>query len=443
MSDYTVPVKMNIKHLMIEMTRECNLKCEHCMRGDAQNITITPEIIDKTLDNIETIFSLTLTGGEPFLHPDMIEYLFDGIIRRGIVVGAVSTVTNGTVCDMRSALAFNKIVDYISKNSDPLLKGNIGRISISTDKYHKESPFYFSEATAQFYKKHCSPKILVDVEDLNFRDSRINEGNSPVLIDALIKEGYSDSLWYSGRAKNLPKKIIWSIDCSCHRFAMGSESPDAICKDFKNKGLLSNFRTEPLFVYCGVEITAKGGFHMFSSISFDEHDKLAQDNILTCSLYDCIWNWNHRYPLSCAEAERLYRIPTENILNNGDPLLIKSPDCDLYSIEDSKKDLLALDDVIWVRQQLQNRYKDKFLPFVLLVLATEDTAKDSLELSAHDLNSRWDLLRKASKKLKELLIVHHIDTSCPDLKYDDTDYDNTTDDDGLGFMAMMELLEKY
>ena len=73
MSDYTVPVKMNIKHLMIEMTRECNLKSEHCMRGDAQNITITPEIIDKTLDNIETIFSLTLTGGEPFLHPDMIE----------------------------------------------------------------------------------------------------------------------------------------------------------------------------------------------------------------------------------------------------------------------------------------------------------------------------------------------------------------------------------
>lgn len=115
----------------------------------------------------------------------------------------------------------------------------------------------------------------------------------------------------------------------------------------------------------------------------------------------------------------------------------------MYSIEDSKKDLLALDDVIWVRQQLQNRYKDKFLPFVLLVLATEDTAKDSLELSAHDLNSRWDLLRKASKKLKELLIVHHIDTSCPDLKCDDTDYDNTTDDDGLGFMAMMELLEKY
>lgn len=66
-----------------------------------------------------------------------------------------------------------------------------------------------------------------------------------------------------------------------------------------------------------------------------------------------------------------------------------------------------------------------------------------MELPAHDLDNRWKLLRKASKELKELLIVHKIDPDCPELNYDDTDYDNTTDDDGLGFMAMMELLEKY
>ena len=80
MSDYTVPVKMNLKHMMLEITRECNLKCVHCMRGDAQNVTITPEIIDKMLDNINSIEHLTLTGGEPFLHPEMIEYLFDFLL---------------------------------------------------------------------------------------------------------------------------------------------------------------------------------------------------------------------------------------------------------------------------------------------------------------------------------------------------------------------------
>ena len=64
MSDCTVPVKMNLNHLSIELTRECNLHCAHCMRGDVQNVTITPEIIDKLLDNVNAIWKLHLTGGE-------------------------------------------------------------------------------------------------------------------------------------------------------------------------------------------------------------------------------------------------------------------------------------------------------------------------------------------------------------------------------------------
>ena len=28
---------------IVEVTRKCNLKCEHCMRGEAQNVTLTKE----------------------------------------------------------------------------------------------------------------------------------------------------------------------------------------------------------------------------------------------------------------------------------------------------------------------------------------------------------------------------------------------------------------
>lgn len=448
MSDYTVPVKMNLKHMMLEITRECNLKCVHCMRGDAQNVTITPEIIDKMLDNINSIEHLTLTGGEPFLHPEMIEYLFDGIIERNIYVEFVSTVTNGAVCNMRTAMAFSKIADYIA-HKRKLDTGNknikCSRISLSTDKYHEASPLYLPEATYQFYKKNCSSLVLVEYERLSFRDEAIKAGNEPKYIDTIINDGYSGMLYYSGRAKESTEKVVWQLDCSCHRFAFGDEKPDFICKEFKPEtkiNKLLGITRVPLVVYCGVEFTAKGGILMFASTTFDEHDKLAKDNILDCSLYDALWNWNQRYPLSCAEAERLYRLPSENILNRGDQKLVQRTDGP-YSIEDAKKDLLALDDLIWVRQQLQNRYKNKYLPFSALMLATANTASDALELPAHDLDNRWKLLRKASKELKAIIIAAKIDPDCPDLKYDDTDYDNTTDDDGLGFMAMMELLEKY
>ncbi len=36
--------------LAIEMTRRCNLNCKFCAKGKAQNVDITHEIIDKTLD---------------------------------------------------------------------------------------------------------------------------------------------------------------------------------------------------------------------------------------------------------------------------------------------------------------------------------------------------------------------------------------------------------
>lgn len=104
--------------------------------------------------------------------------------------------------------------------------------------------------------------------------------------------------------------------------------------------------------------------------------------------------------------------------------------------------MLALDDLIWVRQQIQNRYKDRFLPFMILWEATQDTFEEAMELPAHDLDNRWKLLRKANKELKVLLVTKKIDTSYPDLRFtDDSDYEDT--EDAVSDLAMMELLEKY
>lgn len=85
--------------LAIEMTRRCNLNCNFCGKGTAQNIDISKEIIDKTLDEVQDAYikSLRISGGEPLLAPEMICYLVDQIIKRHIYLNSVFIFTNGNV----------------------------------------------------------------------------------------------------------------------------------------------------------------------------------------------------------------------------------------------------------------------------------------------------------------------------------------------------------
>lgn len=88
-----------ISTLAIEMTRRCNLNCNFCGKGTAQNIDISKEIIDKTLDEMKDVYidTLRISGGEPLLVPEMICYLVDQIIKRHIHINNISMFTNGNV----------------------------------------------------------------------------------------------------------------------------------------------------------------------------------------------------------------------------------------------------------------------------------------------------------------------------------------------------------
>mgnify|MGYP000373554953 FL=1 len=98
--------------IMFEITRRCNLCCAHCFRGEPQNIDISEEIIDRSLDQISSCFSFDVTGGEPFLVPEKLEYLVDGIIKKKMRFTSFSLVVNGTILDeraQRSVAAINRL----------------------------------------------------------------------------------------------------------------------------------------------------------------------------------------------------------------------------------------------------------------------------------------------------------------------------------------------
>lgn len=89
-----VTMKTRIQDLVIELTRRCNMCCDHCLRGDAQNCDMDMSHVRALFEHVESIDTLTLTGGEPSLVPHIIEAITEEIQKRGIIVERFYMVTN-------------------------------------------------------------------------------------------------------------------------------------------------------------------------------------------------------------------------------------------------------------------------------------------------------------------------------------------------------------
>ena len=59
--------RLNVRTLLLELTRECNLSCKHCFRGESKNTYMNPDLINKVFKNTARIHTLLLTEGEPLL----------------------------------------------------------------------------------------------------------------------------------------------------------------------------------------------------------------------------------------------------------------------------------------------------------------------------------------------------------------------------------------
>ena len=88
--------KLNL--IQIELTGYCNMNCKHCRAKnepkiyfDKQNYNLVMELIKKESGNN---FRLTLSGGEPFLHKNILEYIK---IAKSNNISSLVVTTNGSL----------------------------------------------------------------------------------------------------------------------------------------------------------------------------------------------------------------------------------------------------------------------------------------------------------------------------------------------------------
>ena len=134
------------RELGIELTRRCNEKCEHCLRGDAIDSDLSNEVIDALFLNndIRLIENLYLSGGEPTMNSKALSYLVDKIIEKRVVVGTYRVIINGTYYDPEFGNAIRKLHEYIdrvgwNRECNVMYANSFGRIGISQDQYHKKA----------------------------------------------------------------------------------------------------------------------------------------------------------------------------------------------------------------------------------------------------------------------------------------------------------------
>jgi len=121
--------RIYVDEVAIEVTRRCNMFCDHCLRGDPQNKDIKIEYVDRLLSQIDGIHSLVITGGEPSLVPHKIVGIIDSLKAHNVTVDNFYCVTNGKIVPDAFLGAILRMYAYCSSNE-------ISELAYSNDNFH-------------------------------------------------------------------------------------------------------------------------------------------------------------------------------------------------------------------------------------------------------------------------------------------------------------------
>lgn len=140
----SAPIKV-----FLTITEKCNLNCKHCFGSFNFGENKKIETVKKEINRLSElgIFQISLTGGEPFLHPNILE-IFEEVKKYNITC---QVSTNGTVLD-------ESVINYLKENE-------LFRLSISLEGMRDYNDFI--RGTGVYDKVVSNIKRLID-NDIKF-----------------------------------------------------------------------------------------------------------------------------------------------------------------------------------------------------------------------------------------------------------------------------------
>ena len=196
---------MRIDNLIIEVTRQCNMSCEHCLRGDSKKLNISHEYIDSLLQQVEEIGSVTFSGGEPTLNLKTLEYFLTEVKRLNIPVTSFYIATNGLVVSEEFVLFCLRMYAYCYEKE-------YCRVDISNDMYHAQEGEFDIELLSglSFFGRKF------EVDEYNYGKStlinqgRSSEGHSIKSYPIKTMENFNGAYIYLNCKGNIINGCDWS-----------------------------------------------------------------------------------------------------------------------------------------------------------------------------------------------------------------------------------------
>lgn len=159
-----------ITYLRISLTERCNLRCVYCVPENTPQIqTVKPKLTSDEFVQVASIMAqnglkyIRLTGGEPLVHPDIIE-----------IVSRLSSIPNIE----EVSLTTNAML--LEKLALPLAKAGLRRVNISLDTLDPE----------KFRKITRGGKIEKVWDGI---DAALDAGLTPIKINTVVVNGLNDN----------------------------------------------------------------------------------------------------------------------------------------------------------------------------------------------------------------------------------------------------------
>lgn len=101
-------------YIQYHINRQCNLRCKHCYQDTYADINIDRQVVDKitssfgqAMERWSRLLRISITGGEPFLYPEIFDYL--STLASQPWVASIGILTNGTLIDNDRARTLSRL----------------------------------------------------------------------------------------------------------------------------------------------------------------------------------------------------------------------------------------------------------------------------------------------------------------------------------------------
>lgn len=148
-------MNIRIDQLVIEITRECNAACKHCLRGKQEKVKIKKNDIKTLLSQVEGVRSITFSGGEPTLNIKAIRDTLNIVKELKVPVDSIYVVTNGIKYSKGLVRVMNDWLQYCIEST---MGDSIDRKEISSfiTRYRLESELYGDAYVPNWFETYRS-----------------------------------------------------------------------------------------------------------------------------------------------------------------------------------------------------------------------------------------------------------------------------------------------